>query len=61
MGEVTSGSFSPSLNVAIALARVDAEVGGSCHVDIRGKRKIARIVSPTFFRKGKARVDIPEA
>ena len=36
-GEITSGSFSPTLNKSIALARVPAGAQGRCQVDIRGK------------------------
>ncbi len=53
-GEITSGSFSPSLGVSIALARVPAATKDSCHVEIRGKQLAARIVTPPFVRKGKS-------
>jgi aminomethyltransferase len=53
-GEITSGSFSPSLGVSIALARVPAETKESCHVEIRGKQLAARIVKPPFVRNGKS-------
>lgn len=60
VGEITSGSFSPSLNAAIALARVESDVEGHCNVEIRGKRKTARIVKPTFVRKGQACIELPK-
>jgi aminomethyltransferase len=57
-GEVTSGSFSPTLQRAIAFARVPKGTGESCEVDIRGKRMPARIVKPPFVRNGEAQVEI---
>lgn len=53
-GEVTSGSFSPTLGVAIALARIPVDAKDSCHVEIRGKQLAARIVRPPFVRNGKS-------
>ena len=53
-GEVTSGSFSPSLQKSIALARVPVEIGDFCGVDIRGKILRAKVVKPVFVRDGKA-------
>ncbi len=53
-GEITSGTFSPTLGVAIAMARVPADTGDSCHVEIRGKQLAARVVKPTFVRNGKS-------
>jgi len=52
-GEVTSGTFSPSLEKSIALARVPVTAKGHCKVDIRGKLLDARIVKPVFVREGK--------
>ena len=54
IGQITSGTFSPTLNRAIALARVEASVGAHCQVDIRGKRLPARIVKPPFVRQGRS-------
>lgn len=53
-GEVTSGSFSPTLGKAIAFARVPVSTGTSCKVDIRGKQVSATVVKPPFVRNGKA-------
>lgn len=48
-GETTSGGFSPSLNCAIALARIP--VGeGSCSVEIRNKRLPVNIVVLPFIK-----------
>ena len=54
-GEVTSGTFSPSLCKSIALARLPAAIapGSTVHVDIRDKRLAARVVKPPFVRNGK--------
>jgi aminomethyltransferase len=52
-GEVTSGTFSPTLNRSIALARVPKTSSLSVQVDIRGKLHKARIVKPPFVRHGK--------
>ncbi len=51
-GVLTSGSFSPTLERAIGLARVPAGVSGTCQVDIRGRLLEARVVRPPFVRKG---------
>ena len=57
-GEITSGSFSPTLGRAIALARVPAGTGDSCLVEIRGKRLPARVVKPPFVRNGKPVIEL---
>jgi aminomethyltransferase len=57
-GEVTSGTFSPTLNRSIALARVPKTLQQSVQVDIRGKLHAARIVKPPFVRHGKPLIDI---
>ena len=53
-GEVTSGSFSPSLGKAIAFARIPKGDDITCTVEIRGKQLAAKIVKPVFVRNGKA-------
>ena len=57
-GEITSGSFSPTLQRAIAFARVPKETGDVCHVEIRGKLLPARVVKPPFVRNGKAQIEL---
>ena len=54
-GETTSGSFSPTLNQSIALARlpVGTAIGTDVEVEIRDKRLKARVVKPPFVRNGK--------
>ena len=53
-GEITSGTFSPSLKKSIALARVPASVGETCDVEVRGKLMKVDVVKPVFFREGKS-------
>ncbi len=55
-GEITSGSFSPTLQQSIALARLPlgVAVGDEVEVDIRGKLLKAKVVKPVFARNGKA-------
>lgn len=52
-GEITSGSFSPTLSKSIALARVPMATGDRAEVEIRGKWYPVRVVNPTFVRHGK--------
>ncbi|MBA1273075.1 glycine cleavage system aminomethyltransferase GcvT [Stutzerimonas azotifigens] len=52
-GEITSGSFSPTLGKSIALARVPAATGERAEVEIRGKWYPVRVVQPSFVRHGK--------
>lgn len=51
-GEVTSGSFSPSLQKAIAMARIPKSNDTKCSIDMRGKLIPASIVKPMFVRNG---------
>lgn len=53
-GVTTSGGFSPTLQRAIAFARVPVGEANEATVDIRGKLLKARIVKPPFVRQGKA-------
>jgi aminomethyltransferase len=54
-GEITSGTFSPSMQQAIALARVplDVAVGDTVQVEIRDKKLAASVVKLPFVRNGK--------
>jgi glycine cleavage system T protein (aminomethyltransferase) len=55
-GVVTSGTFSPSLEVGIGMAYVRAglaEPGTEVEIDVRGKRRPARIASKPLYRKEK--------
>jgi aminomethyltransferase len=55
-GEITSGSFSPTMEKSIALARVPRATGATVQVDIRGKLLNARVVKAPFVRMGKVLV-----
>jgi aminomethyltransferase len=57
-GEITSGSFSPTLQRAIAFARVPKDTGDTCQIDIRGKLLTARVVKPPFVRNGEAQIEL---
>jgi len=53
-GTVTSGSFSPSLEVGIGMAYVRADLaepGTEVEIDVRGKHRPARIASRPLYRK----------
>ncbi len=56
MGEVTSGTFSPTLEKSIGFARIPATTVDRVEVEIRGKRLAARVVRPPFVRLGRALV-----
>ncbi len=53
IGEVTSGSFSPTMGKAIALASVPKGAQGLCEIEMRNKKVSAKIVKPPFVRNGK--------
>ncbi|AND71092.1 glycine cleavage system aminomethyltransferase T [Dyella thiooxydans] len=52
-GEILSGSFSPTLEKAIAFARIPAGEPGDIRVDIRGRELPVRLVKYPFVRDGK--------
>ncbi len=54
-GEITSGTFSPTMQEAIALARVPmgVAVGDTVHVEIRDKKLAASVIKLPFVRNGK--------
>jgi aminomethyltransferase len=54
VGAVTSGTFAPSLEVGAGMAYVKselAEVGTEIEIDVRGKRRPARIASKPLYAK----------
>jgi len=55
-GEVTSGTFSPTLERSIGLARVPSQTADRCEVEIRGRLLHAAVVRPPFVRHGKIAV-----
>ena len=52
VGLITSGSFSPTLQRSIAMARVSKPIVGSCDVIIRGKPIAATVVAIPFVKDG---------
>jgi len=52
-GELTSGTFSPTMQKAIGFARVPVEASERCQVAIRKKQLDAKIVKLPFVRNGK--------
>jgi len=57
-GEITSGSFSPTLDISIAMARVPRQTGDTCMVEIRNKLLPATVVKLPFVRNGKSCVNL---
>jgi aminomethyltransferase len=59
-GEVTSGTFSPTLGKSIALARLPrgTRPGDTVEVLVREKRLAARVVKPVFARRGRSVLDL---
>ncbi|MES2009930.1 MAG: glycine cleavage system aminomethyltransferase GcvT [Pseudomonadota bacterium] len=57
-GEITSGTFSPSLSQSIAFARLplDVALGAEVQVEIRDRKLAATVVKLPFVRNGKALV-----
>jgi aminomethyltransferase len=53
-GEITSGTYSPTLERSIALARVPAGIADGVRVEVRGKLLGARVVKPPFVRAGQS-------
>ena len=54
VGKVTSGTFSPTLEMPIAMGYVDSEAANtsqSAEVDIRGSREPAAIVALPFYSR----------
>jgi len=54
VGEVTSGTHSPSLGIGIGMAYVRADLaepGTELEIDVRGKRRRARVESKPLYRK----------
>ncbi len=61
IGEVTSGSFAPSLdkNIGLALVRSEhAEKGSRICVEIRGRDVEAQVVGIPFYRRREHKRDV---
>ena len=58
-GEITSGTFSPTIGKSIALARLPlgVAVGDTVHVLVRDKALAARVVKAPFVRNGRILVN----
>jgi aminomethyltransferase len=59
-GEITSGTFSPTLSKSIALARLPRGTapGDTVRVQVRDKALAAQVVKPPFVRNGRILVDL---
>lgn len=61
IGEVTSGTFSPSLEKSIALARISnahqLELGTELEIEVRQRRSRVKIARFPFFKNGKSTND----
>jgi aminomethyltransferase len=55
-GEITSGSYSPTLQKSIAMARLPAGAQGVVEVELRNKLLRAEIVKLPFVREGKSMI-----
>ncbi len=58
-GIITSGSFSPSAQVAIGMAIVDKNMGENVKVKIRKKELAVKCIKLPFVRNGKVLIDTP--
>ncbi len=58
-GEITSGTYSPTLARSIALARLPlgVEAGALVQVSVRDKLLAAKVVQPPFVRNGRILID----
>ena len=55
IGEITSGTMSPSLGKGIGLGYVSApfkNIGSELNIEIRGSKKKAIVVKAPFYKKG---------
>ncbi len=56
IGEITSGTWSPTLKEAIALAYLPTElakIGQTVFVEVRGKKQAAKVVKRPFYKRAK--------
>jgi len=61
VGEITSGTFSPTLQNSIAMARVVGEVKPNYQIDMRGRLVNAKVVTMPFVRNGQATYKLIES
>lgn len=55
-GVITSGSFSPTLQRGIAMARIPKTENTNCEIELRGKKLPGKIVKLPFVRNGQCMV-----
>lgn len=53
IGEITSGSFSPTLGLSVAMARIPTKTNGPLAVNIREKLLPVKMIKLPFVRNGK--------
>jgi aminomethyltransferase len=56
IGEITTGTQSPTFKTSVGLALIDAAyaaIGSEVYVEIRGKKLLARIVKTPFYKRNK--------
>jgi aminomethyltransferase len=56
IGEITTGTQSPTFKTSIGLALIDASyavLGSQVHIEIRGKKLLAQIVKTPFYKRTK--------
>lgn len=53
VGIITSGTYSPTLKISIAIARVKPQTGNRLYADIRDSKEIVQLVKLPFVRNGK--------
>ncbi len=57
VGEVSSGTFAPTLNLSVAMAFLDrkvASIGTAVSVDVRGHHEPAHVVQLPFYKRARA-------
>ncbi len=55
-GQITSGTFGPTTECPVALARIPAGDFDEVEVELRGRRLTAKVVKPPFVRMGKVKI-----
>lgn len=60
LGEITSGTYSPTLGYSVALARIPEGSFTAVTVDIRGKHIPVQVLKPPFVRRGQPCYDLRE-
>lgn len=58
LGELSSGSFSPTLGCAIGFVRLVVDAPSSCEVEIRNRRLPVELVKLPFVRRGQIMIEL---